>query len=272
MTTMFIKRDPLKHEEDILCAYLSTFREGSGSEREQDGTTRAGWRQIERVFAELLGGIGGENKGIFDVVAVDDSAPNTYSGFSVKSKQLSPKQFSALPNGGRVYMEIANSPAKFWEALKPLGLNEDKFREGISPEKFGTCVIEIVEKWHKEGKEAFETTSPGKSLDLNKSCYLCLSYSKESPATNRKYQVHAFDLIYAKNLKWKFKSEKCLTGCDPVSKESVIDWYALSGGQLKYYPKATDAKFKSSVFTLSAPPKKLSIHERAIAYFPHLFE
>lgn len=41
---MFVSRNPSQAEENLLKAYLSTFRDGSGNEREADDTTRAGWR------------------------------------------------------------------------------------------------------------------------------------------------------------------------------------------------------------------------------------
>src|SRR5688572_25136577 len=117
MSLAFATREPTEREVTDLRHMLSSFRDGSGNEREEDGSTRAGWRQIERCIAELVGSKGTEDKSIFDVVGKDEHNPQLAYGFSVKSKQLDRRALVALTSVGRVYMEIANSPAKFWAGL-----------------------------------------------------------------------------------------------------------------------------------------------------------
>ena len=86
--------------------------------------------------------------------------------------------------------------------------------------------------------------------------------------SQRIYQIHSFSLNFPKNIVWQFITGKCLRGYDPdFPKEAIIDWYAFSGGQLKYYPRGSSAKFKTEPFNLILP-KKVSIMEKAKIYFP----
>src|SRR5205823_12611324 len=114
MPVAFIDRSPTGSETEQHRLALSSFRDGSGWEREEGGTTVAGWRQLERVVAEVFGGAAQENKGVFDVILPSDSSPNTDYGISVKSKELSRRTAIAdlLDGTGRLYLELANSPAK----------------------------------------------------------------------------------------------------------------------------------------------------------------
>lgn len=114
MPLMFATRNPTTAETKTIRALLSSFRDGTGNQRETDGTTRANWREIERCISEAVLGPANENKHIFDVIAPDDANTTTFYGLSIKSKQLSKTTFASLSATGRVYMEIANSPAKFW--------------------------------------------------------------------------------------------------------------------------------------------------------------
>src|SRR5690349_761229 len=107
MSVPFVDRPPTSRETEQLRLALSSFRDGTGWEREgEGGTTVAGWRQLERVVAEVLGGEAKENKGIFDVVLTSDSNRDTDYGISVKSKELSRSTAIAdLRDGrGRLYL------------------------------------------------------------------------------------------------------------------------------------------------------------------------
>jgi len=108
--------------------------------------------------------------------------------------------------------------------------------------------------------------NPGVKIDLARSCYFCLSYSKVPLSDNREYQIHIFPLEYPKNIKWKFKSSACLTGYVPNengNEIAIIDWYGLSGGQLKYYPLTSDAIYSSPVFKLYRPVALEDLRARA---------
>jgi hypothetical protein len=272
MGLAYATRSPTYIEDNTLRLLLSTYRDGTGNQREKDQSTRASWREIERCVGELLGGAGGEDKHIFDLIALDDTNSNVGYGFSVKSKQLSRTDFSRLHADSRVYMEIANSPAKFWGAIKgQLGYDESDFSNQRHAEEIGRIVIDTVVKWHAEGKQSYESKHPGVELDLEHSRYLCVSYSDDVP-DKRKYQVHAFALDYIPNVIWKYTSAKCLSGYDPKHPgQKLIDWYGLSGGQLKYYPLGSSAVYHSTVFALLKPDRQLSILDKAKTYFPNEF-
>ena len=250
---------------------LATFRDGSGNQRDKDKLTYADWRQIERCLAEILDGEGGEDKNIFDVVSLDDKNSSIAYGFSIKSKALSKGDFENLKNDGRVYMEIANSPAKFWSEIKKLhGLTEESFRKKEGAKEIGDTVLQTVMRWHAEGKCYYDNnTSLGAAINLTASCYLCITSTNEKSINLRKYQVHSFPLKYPSGIKWKYKSASCLSGYDPDEPEKVlVDWYGVSGGQLKYYPKASSATYKSTVFDIPPAPKIMSIKEKVLNYFP----
>lgn len=265
----FILNSPSPSDIERLRLLISVFRDGTGNQRETASTSRADWRQLERCVAEYVGAIGGEDKQIFDVIAPNKSNNKLFYGLSVKSKQLPIKGFDLLRSTGRVYMEIANSPAKFWDVLnEELSLREDDFRSQKYAEKIGNCILDTVERWHLEGKSNFEKTNANSTLDIASSFYFCISLSQPVDGVETRFRVDTFELKYPKNLIWKYKSSKCLSGFDPSNpSESVVDWYALSGGQLKYYPKAADAKFRSPEFTLHTP-EILSITARAKLYWP----
>ncbi len=272
MGLVYATHSPSAHDDNLLRLLLSTFRDGSGIEREPDNSTRANWRQMERCVAELLDSIGGEDKQIFDVIALDKADPTTAYGFSIKSKVLSKKDFDRLSDGARVYMEIANSPAKFWSAIKSShGLTENDFTHMRHPQEVGNTVIDLVSTWHSQGKDDFEVSQHGKRLDLTNSRYLCISLSNELPSA-RRYQVHAFSLNYPPTLTWRYKSPRCLSAYEPSDPDRpLLDWYGLSGGQLKYYPRAVDAVYHSSVLTLVEPSRKFSIQDKARQLFPDHF-
>jgi hypothetical protein len=79
---------------------------------------------------------------------------------------------------------------------------------------------------------------------------------------------HAFDLAFPPNIVWKYTSSRCLRGFDPsYPEETLFDFYLLSGGQLKYYPRASTARFSSEVFEL-AEPKRISALARASRMYP----
>lgn len=269
MALVYATRTATDNELELFRSMLSTFRDGSGNEREADGTTRAGWRQIERCVAELLQATGGEDKGIFDVVGRDPTNPRQAYGYSVKSKQLEKRSFDALETNGRVYMEIANSPAKFWAELTAAhGVTEQDFRDMKYAQEIGNTLIEVVEKWHRLGKAAYEALYPGVTVDIANSCYFCLSYSRAENPDDRRYQIHIFPLEYPRNIVWRYKSSSCLSGYDPLDPTCVlVDWYGVSGGQLKYYPRASTARFKSPPFSLFKPPAAGTLRDRAVRMF-----
>lgn len=246
---------------------MSTFNDGSGQERDADGNTRLGWRDIERVAAYMLKGTGGENKNIFDVLVTPDINPYMRYGISVKSKGLTTKALNELSSHGRVYMELCNSPAKLWKPLIDRGFRETDFTERRHAREIGPIILQTVESWHNEYAHNFGTYVPGCRLDLQKSIYLTVSYDG-ARGENRQYQIHSFPLQFASGIIWEYSSDRCLRGFDPdYPKETLFDWYGLSGGQLKYYPRASEALYATPRFNLLMP-KTVTLADKASSYFP----
>lgn len=225
-----------------------------------------GWRDVERTVAAALDGRASENKDVFDVVLA--CARKEDVGLSIKCKNLTgTNAIQKLAIGGRCYLELANSPAKFWHQLSAIDLTEADYRARQNAARFGAAVIATVNSWHAEAAEAHKKAT-GRTLNLNLSSYLTLSSGRSKGVDAQIYQWHSFPLVFPQGIRWEFKSEKCLSGYDPdAPKEVLFDWYGLSGGQLKYYPKAISAKFISQLFYLEKPGQ-VSLAEKAARYFP----
>lgn len=245
---------------------FSLFGDGSGWERNADGSTRIGWRQMERVIAEVLGVTGEENKGIFDIL-VTDTQVRSALGVSVKSKKR-PEAIAVDPaTGGRVYLEVANSPAKFWDYLGGFGLTRNDFAGRRRAGEIGPRVLELVENWHREGGAAFRAANPGWTFDLGSSVHLVASYAL-GPGHQERFQVHSFPLAFGAVDRWEFSSSRCLRGFDAQEPAApLVDWYGLSGGQLKYYPRVADCLYHSPMFELLRPPAENNL-DRARRYWP----
>jgi hypothetical protein len=269
MSVAFASRNPSKQEVEQLRLVLSTFRDGSGMIAVGDETF-PGWRDFERAVAAVLGGKAPETKGVFDVVVPSTQTKATDYGLSIKSKALTLKGgLTNLAKDGRVYMELANSPAKFLKALEKIDFKEANFKAKKRPQEVGDIVLKTVTSWHDESVKLHEGAYH-RTLDLKLSRYLVLSYCL--PKGDRKkdqYQWHSFNLNFPENIVWKYASKKCLRGFDPAHpKEALFDFYLLSGGQLKYYPRASTSVFSSEVFEL-AEPRKTSTLLRAARMYPH---
>ena len=101
MSVPYVTRPPTHHEAERLRLVLSAFRDGSGMIQTTNDGTLPGWRDFERTFAAILGGLAPESKGIFDVTVQSTSRASVDYGISVKSKQLSratdvPPQMSSV--------------------------------------------------------------------------------------------------------------------------------------------------------------------------------
>jgi hypothetical protein len=267
MPVPFIDRAPTQAETEIFRLLMSCFCDGSGNLK-AEGCTLPDWRQLERVVAEALNGVGPENKDVFDVVVQSPDHGGSDFGFSVKSKELSRVgAIGDLATTGRVYMELCNSPAKLWDPLKRKGITEEDFRNQQNPEIVGQEVLNTVVSWKHQAANDWQRRH-NRTLDLNRSVYLTISYSKPRPDRPREYQFHSFDLPFPQRLSWYYISDRCLRAEDPLYPGEVIfDWYGLSGGQLKYYPRATTARYSSSRFTL-LNAQSVSLSRKAATLWP----
>jgi hypothetical protein len=264
MSIPFLTRAPTDVELRKLRLFLSVFGDGSGQEKDKSGT-RAGWRDLERVVSELVGGEALEKKHVFDVLVPSTQSSGMVYGISVKSKCLGTAQkIETLDATGRVYMELTNSPAKLWSPLKAKDIMEDHWGNTGHAQIMGESILETVHQWYAE--------SGISNVDLSRSVHLVASYSKPRGDAERLYQFHSFRLGFPTGIRWAFSSNRCLRGFDPAHpEETLFDWYALSGGQLKYYPRASTAIYSSPVFSLLSPPV-LSISERSKSYWPTEWE
>ena len=245
----FIDRNPTPSEELFIQALMSSFSDGSGWETDPDGTSRIGWRQIERMLSIFFSGRSHiEDKDVFDLIVKYWSDPKKSVGISVKSKILGEKkQIFRENNDPRLYMELSNSMAKFWQEInRKLSLDESCFRAKTHAQQIGDCVLNLVSCWHIERKTALSDV--GGNLDLPLSRFVSVSFSDWSAETGRSFQVHSFDLSFPK-VKWHYSSDKCLRGIDP-NNNHLFDWYGLSGGQLKYYPDSNAALYQSKIIEL----------------------
>lgn len=268
MSIPLIARAPNSAELTRLKLILSVFGDGSGQERDAHGT-RPGWRDIERAIAVWLEGENPENKDVFDVVVESGTSPGHFAGLSLKSKELRRTGALAdLSRAGRVYMELCNSPAKLWAPLHGKGIAESDFKKKKKPNEIGGSLLEIVSSWHTTHKVSFEAANRHTKFDLTESVYVTISYKTNQQTGLRDYQLHSFNLDFPTNVTWQYKSARCLTGFDPAfPTEALFDWYGLSGGQLKYYPRATSSRHHSSRFELVTPPQT-ALSQRAARYWP----
>ena len=268
MSVAFASRNPTAAEVERLRLVLSTFRDGSGMLAAGDETF-PGWRDFERAIAVVLGGKAPETKGVFDVVIPATQATHVDYGLSVKSKAFTAKGgLTNLAKEGRVHMELSNSPAKFLVALGKIGFKEANFSAKKNAQEAGDTVLRTVSEWHEEAVKLHQVAHE-RVLDLKSSRYLMLSYCLPKKSGERhEYQWHTFSLGFPKGITWKYSSNRCLRGFDPAHpREPLFDFYLLSGGQLKYYPRASTALYSSPIFQL-AEPRKMAATQRAARMYP----
>jgi hypothetical protein len=277
MSIALINRPLSQRELQVIRLGLSTFRDGSGQQKEKgyDITeTRPGWRDFERVFAEAFGGIAPERKKIFDVI-VPFLTPggSSLAGLSVKSKELTSwKQFAALETTSRTYLELANSPSLFFDDLRKIGLGPDDFVAMKNAEAFGTSILQTVRSWHDVAlNEVWEFGGSPAKVSAEHSGYLVASMGIEKETRQRHYVLHGFSLNLPEAHRWEFISSRCLRGYDPAEPdEALYDWYANSGGQLKYYPRGVDALYSSPAFVLEKC-EPMRVMDKAALMWPDLW-
>jgi len=167
-------------------------------------------------------------------------------GLSLKSKTLSDREFDKLKDGGRVYMELANSPAIIWNEMKGEQLSEEDFHQRKQADKFGETLVKTFSKWQDEASKSNKDLNK-RPINLKDSVFWCVSMKKPSKGATRSYKIHTFSLKMPKIKKWLFRSDRCLSGFDPKNENEVLfDWYGLSGGQAKYYPSSDTSLYSTN--------------------------
>jgi|SRR5579871_4377283 len=119
------------------------------------------------------------------------------------------------------------------------------------------------------------SVAKGGQIDLSHSYYLVLLWN-----TVGAYQLFQYKLdvvTSAKIVSWDFP-RRVLKGKEMEGRRlkgndaggALVEWYGESGGQLKYYPLATDAVWASEPFHLEPLPTDTahSILAKVAAYYP----
>ncbi|WP_460801458.1 hypothetical protein [Microbacterium sp. GXF6406] len=253
MSVEYPLRDrPLNADElEALRLMLSTFRDGSGQViLKWNGESMPGFRDFERATAAVTYGYAREDKGIFDVwVPTADGKPY---GISCKMASLQPAKNKCS------FMELSNSAAKFHAALAEHGV---VWRD--EPARAGKVIIDLVMSWHEAVAD---------EVDLEGSRYAVLDHDARWNVFSLK--VFPLDLRTADpvtDVEWIAEGKR-LDGWIQVDgrRHRLWQWYADSGGQLKYYPPLSWGEWSSGSFTLEQPDPQ-SLRSRAIDYFPDLW-
>lgn len=252
MERAFLTRPPTAGELALLQRFLATYRDGTGGNRETDGSSRADSRQIERCFAELLHGRTTESKAFYDfVVEANESGGIAVRGASIKSK-LAPKlrDYGKQKSTMRSYLELSNSSAKDWALCKDYGLTEAEFEAHKYPEKFGEVILARQRLERQASERAYLAGQPNKSF-VSKDCvFISVLYSPEVKG-ERSWLVSTFPVQLPKPATWVFTG-KALVGKD-AGGANVYEWYALSGSQFKYYPKLSSRLNGTGLFEVPKP-------------------
>ncbi len=265
MSLALINRPPSSAEVEMLRLVLSTYQDGSGMLATKSGQTLPGWRDFERAVAVTFNGENQENKFNFDVLIKAPGKHSKKCGISCKMRS----ELDRINRDGRVTIELSNSAKKFNDYLTAQGIKPSEYKE--RPHEVGKCLVDLIEQW----KLAASTTQGG-NINIKRSSYLTLMYNKIGF-----YQLHWFDISLPdpSEINWYYPSTivKGITKIaghlngDDKAGGRVFEWYSDSGGQLKYYPLAKDAKWESTRFKLEPLPQDLDrsvLISKAKDYFP----
>jgi hypothetical protein len=250
----FLTRQPTTAELSLLKKFLATYRDGTGGNREEDGSSRADSRQIERCFAELLYGRTTENKSFYDfVVEFNQDGGIAVRGASIKSKEIKklriyPQEIATM----RAHLEISNSNAKDWALCHEHGLSENDFREHRRAADFGEVILlrQQIDRKASEYSYLAQQAGANKWFVSNECIFISVLYS---PIHNgeRSFLVSSFSVLLPPPSQWVF-SGRALVGKD-ADGGTLYEWYALSGSQFKYYPKLASRLNGTNLFTIPRP-------------------
>jgi hypothetical protein len=252
MERAFLTRAPTAGELTLLKKFLATYRDGTGGNRESDGSSRADSRQIERCFAELLHGRTTENKSFYDfVVESNEDGGIALRGASIKSKQAAKLRDYTTQNPIiRSYLELSNSSAKDWALCRDHGLSVAHFEAHRHPEKFGEVILLRQQQERQASEQVTLAGQPNKRFVSKDSVFISVLYS---PAVKgeRSWLVSTFPVLLPKPASWVFAG-KALVGRD-ADGERLYEWYALAGSQFKYHPKLSSRLHGTGLFELPKP-------------------
>lgn len=252
MERAFLTRSPTAGELALLKKFLATYRDGTGGNRESDGSSRADSRQIERCFAELLHGRTTESKAFYDfVVESNESGGIAVRGASIKLKQVAKlRDYTKQKTTMRSYLELSNSSAKDWALCKDHGLSEADFEAHRHPEKFGDVILARQQQERQASEQATIAGQPNKSF-VSRDCVFISVLYLPALKGERSWLVSTFAVQLPKPAAWAFAG-KALVGRD-ADGANLYEWYALSGSQFKYYPKLGSRLNGTDLFEVPKP-------------------
>jgi hypothetical protein len=251
---LFRDRAPTAVELERFRLSLSAYRDGSGHAHVGD-QSYPDWRDMERVTAAMLGGFTWESKGIVDVeVPVAGERP---FGISCKSR-------TSRLGDDSVLMELSNSAAYFRTEL---------IRRGLWPvtsanvSEAGPVVVALVKRWHDEAPPR---------LDIARSSYLHFAHTKDNSQWRMSwFPLTVIDTPPPTSLDWEHLPSTRVEGSSRtigrVGGHMLWEWYGDSGGQLKYYPPLSLARWVSPWFRLEDPPVDPDPRGKAERYWPELW-
>jgi hypothetical protein len=252
MERAFLTRAPTAAELTLLKKFLATYRDGTGGNRESDGSSRADSRQIERCFAELLHGRTTESKAFYDfVVESNESGGIAVRGASIKSKQAAKlRDYAKQKTAMRSHLELSNSSAKDWALCKDSGLTTADFAAHKYPDKFGKVILTRQQQERQASELAYIASQPSKTFVPKDCIFISVLYSQPVKG-ERSWLVSTFPVHLPTPATWVFAG-KALVGKD-ADGANLYEWYALSGSQFKYYPKLSSRLNGTELFEVPKP-------------------
>lgn len=246
---------------------MSTYQDGTGQLLSKaNDRTLPNWRDFERSVATTFNGLAFENKGFFDVILDgDEIGISGKIGISCKMRST----LNVFNSNGSISLELSNAANKFWAELHKNNIENIRFVR-VVPEKAGKLIVDLYESWKYSDSQSLK-------LDIAQSFYLVCLYDKKKWT----YQLFAlpFLLPNPSTLDWAIREPKTgdanrgtLVG--KKGDKVIIEWYGVSGGQLKYYPSNEDVIWKSEVFKLENIPNMESgygLIQKAKSYFPKMW-
>jgi hypothetical protein len=252
MQRAFLTRQPTAGELALLKKFLATYRDGTGGNREPDGSSRADSRQIERCFAELLHGRTTESKAFYDfVVESNESGGIAVRGASIKSKQVARlRDFSRQGATMRSYLELSNASAKDWALCRQRGLKESDFTAHRHAEEFGEVILARQDQERQASEDGYIGGQTSKFFLPNECVFISVLYSPPEKG-ERSWLISTFAVRLPKPTSWVFGG-KALIGKDEDG-DNLYEWYALSGSQFKYFPRLNARLNGTELFEVPKP-------------------
>ncbi len=244
-------------EFERLRLLLSTFRDGSGQYLSKLKMYMPDYLAFERATAFVCRGETTENKGIFDVLVPSQKKSELPFGISCKMATAQPKDRSW-------FMEMSNSAKKFHDAFDAAGVVWTR-----NPALAGQVLVDLVASWHENVRAA---------VDVARSKYLLLVHDKQW----KKFRIVCLDLDLrradpATDVRWvaegKGVKKSSIAGYIDIGggkERRLWQFYANSGGQLKYYPPVEWAEWTTELFELEEPSVR-GPRDKVDEYWPGLW-